>query len=113
MSKWTRRGLIGVMAALVAGPIVVMALSWPLSKDQPQALPPGQIQAAALENGAYLLKEYDGVIAIYRAEELNTPERLTEIQTATLRQADRQSLREGIFAANTEQLLMLLEDFGS
>ena len=53
-----------------------------------------------------------GRIAVYRSGN-NTPDRLTEIETAALRRADRAMLDKGIPAEDLGELLSLLEDLGS
>ena len=60
----------------------------------------------------YLLKEKDGVIAVYRSGE-NKPERLTDIEIPVLRRADRAMLSKGIPADDLGEVLSLLEDLGS
>ena len=60
----------------------------------------------------YLLREKDGFIAVFRSGE-NRPERMTDIETALLRRADRAMLEKGIPAENLPEVLSLLEDLGS
>ena len=43
----------------------------------------------------------------------DTPAELTDIETATLNNVDREKLRTGIPAAGKAELLSLLEDFSS
>ena len=61
---------------------------------------------------SFLLREEDGHIAVYRSGE-SRAELLTDIETAQLRRADRAMLVRGIPVENREELLELLEDFGS
>ena len=60
----------------------------------------------------YLLREKDGFIAVFRSGE-NRPERMTDIETALLRRADRAMLEKGIPAEDLGEVLSLLEDLGS
>ena len=60
----------------------------------------------------YLLREKDGIVAVYKSGE-NRPERLTDIETALLRRADRAMLEKGIPAEDLGEVLSLLEDLGS
>ena len=60
----------------------------------------------------YLLREKDGFVAVYKSGE-NRLERLTDIETALLRRADRAMLEKGIPAENIGEVLSLLEDLGS
>ena len=54
----------------------------------------------------------DGVIAVYKSGE-NRPTRMTDIETALLRRADRAMLEKGIPAEDLAEVLALLEDLGS
>ena len=60
----------------------------------------------------YLLREKDGFVAVYKSGE-NRLERLTDIETALLRRADRAMLEKGIPAEDLGEVLSLLEDLGS
>ena len=60
----------------------------------------------------YLLREKDGVVAVYKNGE-NRPLRLTGIETPLLRRADRAMLQKGIPAEDLGEVLTLLEDLGS
>ena len=62
---------------------------------------------------SYLLGERDGNIAVFRADNPDTPVTITNIQLATLREADRQMISAGLVAGSEDELLMLLEDLGS
>ena len=61
---------------------------------------------------AYLLREVDGRLCVFAAGE-EAPILITAISTDRLRQTDREALRRGLPAADWEELLGLLEDFGS
>ena len=60
----------------------------------------------------YLLRDEAGRVAVFRSGK-NTPESVTEIETAVLRRADRAMLEKGIPAEDLCELLSLLEDLGS
>lgn len=61
----------------------------------------------------YYLKSCDGLVAVYDAEKQRTPLKITVIETARLRNADRAMLDKGIPVTSKVQLLELLEDLGS
>lgn len=61
----------------------------------------------------FLLMEYNGKICVYTAEERTSPIMITDIDAASLRSADREMFKNGVGAADREELLALLEDFGS
>ena len=63
--------------------------------------------------GVYTLREYEGRIGIFSGGDMETPQMLTDIYTAGLRQIDRESLEQGITVTGMEEVLKLLEDFGS
>ena len=54
-----------------------------------------------------------GKIAVYSSMEAQTPQYVTDFDTAVLPQQDREMLKEGIGLRNEEELQMLLEDYGS
>ena len=60
----------------------------------------------------YLLREKNGRIAVYKSGQ-NRPELVTDIETLTLRRADRAMLTKGIPAEDIGEVLSLLEDLGS
>ena len=60
----------------------------------------------------YFLRDWEGYVAVFRGGE-DTPAELTDIETATLNNVDREKLRTGIPAAGKAELLSLLEDFSS
>lgn len=61
----------------------------------------------------YVLKEYDGFIAVYSADNAKEPITVTDIEVCTLNNNDRAMLQNGITAENKAELLSLLEDLGS
>ena len=56
------------------------------------------------------MKEYNGKIALFR-ENSEKPYQIFEIETYLLPDADRQMLKEGIFAEDEETLRKILEDW--
>ncbi len=65
------------------------------------------------ESAQYFLKNCDGFVAVYRGASGRTPETVTAIEVSLLRAADRAMLERGIPVADRQELLTLLEDFGS
>ena len=66
-----------------------------------------------LLGAAYVLRDCGGNVAVYDAASLRIPLRVTDIETAYLRQTDRELLEQGLAVSSEEELLMLLEDLGS
>ncbi len=101
MRKRTRLYLAlgGALTLLTAGALLPRARS-------------AEISDSAAPESAYMLREYDGRIAVYcglRAE----PAAVTDIEVQLLPEADRQALSRGIGAEDPRSLSMLLEDLGS
>jgi hypothetical protein len=61
----------------------------------------------------YLLRSYNGHVAVFFDRDDTTPGIETTIVTETLRSVDAEKLQDGIEAATYEDVLKLLEDFGS
>ena len=65
------------------------------------------------EDAAYILRDLGGYVAVYEGRKAREPAEVTAIETACLRAADRRLLTDGIPAADSQELLGLLEDLGS
>jgi hypothetical protein len=65
------------------------------------------------ESAEYILRDRDGYIAVFAGSRSREPLRVTGIETGRLRSADKLLLRDGIPAADSGELLHLLEDLGS
>lgn len=61
----------------------------------------------------YYLRSIDGHLAVFGAGNARRPLQLTDIDIEALPGADRAMLEKGIPVASREELLKLLEDFGS
>ena len=62
---------------------------------------------------AYVLREYDGYVSVYAAQDAQRPLQVTNITVNTLRRHDRDLLQSGLTVGSREQLLLLLEDLGA
>ena len=65
------------------------------------------------EGAAYFLRDSGGYVAVFPGRRAREPMRVTGIETARLRAADRLLLKKGIPADDSGELLLLLEDLGS
>lgn len=83
-----------------------------ISADAENNTPPQRAEYASKQTEEYCLRDWKGYVAVFRAGE-DTPAELTDIETATLNNVDREKLRSGIPAAGKAELLSLLEDFSS
>lgn len=71
------------------------------------------VPSCSLAEAQYVLREYDGCVAVFASVGDTSPMTLTDIEVGTLRDADRQILSTGLAVADREELLTLLEDLGS
>ncbi|MGI5958137.1 MAG: hypothetical protein ACOX60_01825 [Massiliimalia sp.] len=67
---------------------------------------------SAIENTPYLLKEYQGKIALYTSSN-SKPEEVYEIYLNILPEYDQKRLKEGIPVSDQAQLKTYLEEFDS
>mgnify|MGYP003294559787 CR=1 FL=1 len=65
------------------------------------------------EEAVYYLRSADGYLAVYDASNTRKPLQVTDIDIESLPGGDRAMLEKGIPVASREELLKLLEDFGS
>jgi hypothetical protein len=61
----------------------------------------------------YVLRDYEGYVAIFMENNSKLPMTVTDIQTSTLRALDRKLLETGMKLYSRERLMMILEDLGS
>lgn len=71
------------------------------------------VPSCSLAEAEYVLREYEGCVAVFASVGDASPMTLTDIEVDTLREADRQILSSGLAVADREELLTLLEDLGS
>jgi len=69
-----------------------------------------QRPAVACSVNTYILREYEGKIGIFSADE-TLPDEILDVFVFTLPDADRQALRCGIRVYSEEALQRLIEDF--
>ncbi len=61
----------------------------------------------------YVLRDYEGYVAIYVENDPFCPMTVTNIQVSTLRELDKTLLETGLKLYSRERLMMMLEDLGS
>lgn len=99
-------GLFVMLGFLVSG----LSFLW----EPDDAAPVLQAEPVAAEAAPqYLLKLHQGRVAIFDARQTEVPVETTEIPEETLRNYDRELLTAGIPVSSEQELLRLLEDFGS
>lgn len=112
MKLWIKAAGTGVLAlaAVITAASAINGITGPAGAAQePES---GIIWPQDVENAQFILREYDGCVAVFAAGE-NTPITMTDISVRTLREADRALLNAGLPAADRDEVLTLLEDLGS
>lgn len=61
----------------------------------------------------YIIKDYEGKIAVFDINDEEKPSKIIPISVKDLPEADKNLLKEGIFAENKEVLNSILEDYCS
>ena len=93
-----------LLLCLMAGAAMAVNGAWhSIHRGQAAAALPAEltVRFAGREDAAYILRDLGGYVAVY------------EGRKACLRASDRRLLKEGIPAADSRELLGLLEDLGS
>lgn len=107
MKKFGKTAAVLALAALSVISGLAAARKTP---EDTAAEPP--VQPAMAQSGAhgYMLCDQDGFVTVFQDGEAIS---VTDIETDTLNEHDRQLLRAGIAAEDKAQLLSLLEDLSS
>lgn len=107
----TLKTLILYFAAF-ASALMIVALAVTAAIKSATAVVPA---AAAGSEGekSYLLRAYNGHIAVFFGEDTDSAVIETTIEVDGLRTVDKEKLSQGIVAHSYEEVLKLLEDFGS
>lgn len=120
--KTKKRCLALVLACLFCGVFFASAALTAdrgRSREEEPAPASAVIPAAALAavtaepQPAYILRAVGEQVCVFAAEEESVPLLRTQISLRHLRQGDREALTRGVPAADWEELLLLLEDYGS
>ena len=104
-----------LLLCLMAGAAMSVNGAWhSIHRGRAAALPAElTVRFAGREDAAYILRDLGGYVAVYEGRKARDPAEVTAIETACLRASDRRLLKEGIPAADSRELLGLLEDLGS
>ena len=81
-------------------------------RPAPETYEPAVRQQTLSAMPRFTLGESDGLIAVYREGEAS-PLVITNIPLSSLREADRAMVTGGVLSGSEDELLKLLEDFGS
>ena len=69
--------------------------------------------SCGIEDAEYILRATDGYISVFATSEAKTPITVTNIELRSLREVDRAVIEQGMAVSDREELMSLLEDFGS
>lgn len=108
MEKYLKAAGIAGLAALsvLTGAAAVNSNS----TAEPQETQPVQAAMSQSDRGEYILYDQNGYVAVFQGGEAIS---VTDIETSTLNEHDRELLRLGIAARDKSELLLLLEDLSS
>lgn len=102
--KYRLRKLCALLALLCALGCSAFAVSGTVAS---------QDAAASADVNRYVLRDFDGYVAVFIENQPDSPMTVTDIQVRTLRQADKELLEMGLKVATHERLMMTLEDLCS
>lgn len=113
------------LACTVAALLVVAAGSvWLVKRNEEQPAAPLQERMEGIEQEvpqelqsglgyAYILREYEGRVAVFSAENDHEPEMILDTLVKYLPDYDRTQIQEGIRVSDYRELVALIEDFAS
>lgn len=101
-----------LLLCFMAVSAVVMSSAAVIGTGTQEAPPPDTVDVAAAPEAGYVLRDWQGYIAVFEASG-EVPKQITDIPTDTLNSVDREKLRRGVNAESREALLKLMEDFSS
>ncbi len=73
----------------------------------------GVLPASAEESAVYVVREHDGFVGVFRADDGEVPVLMTDVPVQGLPLTARVELKNGVTAADLDEVMLLLEDFGS
>lgn len=115
MKLWIKLGGTALLActAVVCAWAALGGISGQAQPRESAEVSSGYVPSCSLAEAEYVLREYDGCVAVFASVGDTSPMTLTDIEVGTLRDADRQILSTGLAVADREELLTLLEDLGT
>ena len=106
----------GLLLCLMSAAALSVSSAWQGIRrvQKPTELPSElTVRFAGRDDAAWYLRDSGGYVAVFPGRRAREPMRVTGIETARLRTADRLLLKKGIPADDSGELLLLLEDLGS
>lgn len=108
MKLWIKLALCSVLTVAAAASAAAVYSGF----EHPDERETQQIEPRSLEGAQFVVREYDGCVAVFAAGE-SSPITMTDIDVRSLREYDRALLMAGLPAADSDEVLTLLEDLGS
>lgn len=103
-----------ILVIMVAVTIIIVSLLLSVSSNKEKTAPNQNINHSSSTTSIqpiYILKEYNGNIAVYRYGETQPIDILSEIVYYSLPKYDREQLKKGIYIYSEAELQRLIEDF--
>ncbi len=104
---------MAALASLVAAAMLLTAAATALTAAPDKPEPSAALTMTQSSQSAYLVRSVDGYVAVFDFNKPGEPITETLIRVDGLRAVDRGKLEAGIPADSYEDVLKLLEDFGS
>lgn len=96
-----------VMASAAVLSVAVTASAVMMEKNESMACFASPVESS------YVLRDYEGYVAVFVENDPRCPMTVTDIEVSTLRELDRRLLQTGMKVSSHENLMMTLEDLGS
>lgn len=101
--------LIGILCLFTVFFAAFVIIDFGEAKDESEAVS----CMSEVEENCYVLRDYEGYVAIFVENNPSCPMTVTDIQVSTLRELDKMLLETGMKLYSRERLMMTLEDLGS
>lgn len=109
-----KRRIISAAAVTVTLALTVITAGMVLGSAEEAPVQPQPLKVNDLADmDGYIVKIFDGKIAVYTSDFTETPAVITDYDTSLLREADKRMLEAGIAVERYEDVLYLIEDFSS
>ena len=103
----------GILVTMAAAALTSVGVTLGAGAGQSARPEPPPLVADAEQAGKYIVRAHNGKIALFTDDFTLTPAIETDIDISGLRAYDRRLLENGIVVSTYEDVLRLLEDFGS
>ena len=109
MKSKIKMAIIGMLCLFTVFFAAFVAVGFGRAEDDGEAVS----AMAEKSETCYVLRDYEGYVAIFVENNPACPMTVTDIQVSTLRELDKTLLETGMKLYSRERLMMTLEDLGS